>query len=537
MPRRPPRLRVPRAAVTSPLGRCVPPGDGDVAAGEAEGTGGSWGDTQILPGLSPGGGSAPKSGPTVLLGFGDKGHPRNSSGSGPTVLLGSGDKGHPQNSSGSGPTVLLGFGDKGHPQDSLSLARGSPKPSPKVRLVTGTRGHPQKFPSVTRGPLGATGMLEGGSGWQQRPSPLGTSRSRWPHGSLKHPLAPRPPGSASGELGTPSVPPSPGEELGTPSVPPSPGGELGTPSVPPSPGEELGTPSVPPSPAGCATPRSEEHREDVARAQTPAGCHSPGYTDATSSPEGGTGRGGGVPAVAPLSLSVTGQTRPLHRRRLERPARGHRPGWPEGHSPELVAALRTGHIPDCAQDELALTREFERPERGRPWREGRLKSSFNYLLLDPRVTRDLPRRSPGLSAAERFRSFVGAVFYVGKGTRGRACWHLRQALAQLRRGTARGCPKVRRILEIWALGHGVVPLLCFQHRVPAEAFTRESCMLEALGLQPLTNARRGPCYGVAAAWAAERRRRLGVLLLHRAMGVLLAEGERQLRPEDIAGGR
>ncbi|KAM4759243.1 ankyrin repeat and LEM domain-containing protein 1 [Cyanocitta cristata] len=256
-----------------------------------------------------------------------------------------------------------------------------------------------------------------------------------------------------------------------------------------------------------------------------------------AAPRVARGRGGGVAAVAALSPSVPGQTRPLHRRWLERPARGHHPEWPEGHSPELVAALRTGHIPDCAQDELALTRAFERPESGRPWREGRLKCSFNYLLLDPRVTRDLPRRSPGLSAAERFRSFVGAVFYVGKGTRGRACWHLRQARAQLRRGTARGCPKVRRILEIWAGGHGVVPLQCFQHRVPAEAFTRESCMLEALGLQPLTNARRGPCYGVAAAWAAERRRRLGVLLLHRAMGVLLAEGERQLRPEDIAGAR
>lgn len=55
-----------------------------------------------------------------------------------------------------------------------------------------------------------------------------------------------------------------------------------------------------------------------------------------------------------------------------------------GHSPELVAALRTGHVPDCAQDELALARQFDRPDRSRHWREGLLKSSFNYLLLDPR---------------------------------------------------------------------------------------------------------------------------------------------------------
>lgn len=44
-----------------------------------------------------------------------------------------------------------------------------------------------------------------------------------------------------------------------------------------------------------------------------------------------------------------------------------------------------------------------------------------------------------------------------------------------------GCPKVRRILEIWASGHGVVSVLCFQNCVPAEAYTRESCLVEALG--------------------------------------------------------
>lgn len=55
-----------------------------------------------------------------------------------------------------------------------------------------------------------------------------------------------------------------------------------------------------------------------------------------------------------------------------------------GHSPELVAALRTGRIPDCGQDELVLAQQFDRPNRSRRWREGLLKSSFNYLLLDPR---------------------------------------------------------------------------------------------------------------------------------------------------------
>lgn len=43
------------------------------------------------------------------------------------------------------------------------------------------------------------------------------------------------------------------------------------------------------------------------------------------------------------------------------------------------------------------------------------------------------------------------------------------------------CPKVRQILDIWASGHGVVSLHCFQHVVAVEAYTREACLVDALG--------------------------------------------------------
>ncbi|KAK2542221.1 Ankle1, partial [Columba guinea] len=207
-----------------------------------------------------------------------------------------------------------------------------------------------------------------------------------------------------------------------------------------------------------------------------------------------------------------------------------------GHSPELVAALRTGRIPNCGQDELVLVQQFDCPDRSRRWREGLLKSSFNYLLLDPRITQNLPLRSHQLSPAECFRTFIKSIFYVGKGTRARPYCHFTEALSQHRAGMQRGCPKVRRILEIWASGHGVVSVLCFQNCVPAEAYTRESCLVEALGLQTITNQRKGNCYGAAASWPAAQRRRLGVHMLHRALRIFLAEGERQLRPHDIPGG-
>ncbi|XP_015685881.1 ankyrin repeat and LEM domain-containing protein 1, partial [Protobothrops mucrosquamatus] len=171
------------------------------------------------------------------------------------------------------------------------------------------------------------------------------------------------------------------------------------------------------------------------------------------------------------------------------------------------------------------------------WREGLLKSSFNYLLLDPRVTQNLPARCQLLSPAECFRTFVRAIFYVGKGTRGRPYRHLYEALTHHREGQGaparQVCLKVQHILEIWAGGQGVVSMHCFQNVVPVEAYTREACMVEAIGLKMLTNQKKGNYYGLVAGWPMKRRRSLGVFLLHRALQVFLGEGERQLRPADI----
>uniref|UniRef100_A0A8C9PKH3 Ankyrin repeat and LEM domain containing 1 n=1 Tax=Spermophilus dauricus TaxID=99837 RepID=A0A8C9PKH3_SPEDA len=204
-----------------------------------------------------------------------------------------------------------------------------------------------------------------------------------------------------------------------------------------------------------------------------------------------------------------------------------------GYSPELAKALRTGHIPDAQSDEDALAQQFERPDPTKRWREGVVKSSFTYLLLDPRETQDLPARAFSLTRAECFQTFVRAIFYVGKGTRARPDAHLWEALGYRGRPRKQACPKVRQILDIWDSGHGVISLHCFQHVVAVEAYTREACLVDALGIQKLTNQKQGHYYGVVADWPRHRRRRLGVHLLHRALLVFLAEGQRELRPQDI----
>ncbi|XP_043832526.1 ankyrin repeat and LEM domain-containing protein 1 [Dromiciops gliroides] len=212
------------------------------------------------------------------------------------------------------------------------------------------------------------------------------------------------------------------------------------------------------------------------------------------------------------------------------------PAAPAGYSPELTLALQTGCVPNAQDDEDVLAQQFDQPDPSQRWREGIVKSSFTYLLLDPRVTQNLPSQCHILSQAECFQTFIHAIFYVGKGTRTRPYSHLSEALRHQRNGQKQTCPKVQRILNIWASGHGVVSLHCFQNVIAVEAYTREACLVDALGMQVLSNQKKGHYYGVVASWPAHRRRRLGVHLLHRALGIFLAEGERQLRPPDIQVG-
>ncbi|KAF3690799.1 Ankyrin repeat and LEM domain-containing protein 1 [Channa argus] len=205
------------------------------------------------------------------------------------------------------------------------------------------------------------------------------------------------------------------------------------------------------------------------------------------------------------------------------------------YSPELCRALQTLKLPDCQADEQALCQQFDQPDQNRKWREGIIKSSFNYLLLDPRVTKNLPFRSHTMTQQECFQTFIHAIFYVGKGKRSRPYSHLYEALEYYKgdKTSKKLCPKVQHILQVWKAEQGVISLHCFQNVIPVEAYTREACMVEAIGLKMLTNQKRGDFYGVVSNWQVNRKRELGVHLLYRAMQIFLAEGERQLRPLDI----
>ena len=90
-----------------------------------------------------------------------------------------------------------------------------------------------------------------------------------------------------------------------------------------------------------------------------------------------------------------------------------------------------------------------------------------------------------------------------------------------------------RILRVWESGLGVVSLHIFQNVLAEEAYTREACMIAALGLHRLTNVQPGQFYRNVATWPARKRRLAGALLLRKAYNIYLHEGERQLRAYDI----
>ncbi|XP_058233169.1 ankyrin repeat and LEM domain-containing protein 1 isoform X2 [Hemibagrus wyckioides] len=104
------------------------------------------------------------------------------------------------------------------------------------------------------------------------------------------------------------------------------------------------------------------------------------------------------------------------------------PAATTGYSPELNKVLCSFHLPDCKADEFALCEQFDQPDQNKRWREGVIKSSFNYLLLDPRVTKNLPYRSQAMTPHECFQTFISSIFYVGKGKRSRPYSHLYEAL-------------------------------------------------------------------------------------------------------------
>ncbi|CAB0011722.1 unnamed protein product [Nesidiocoris tenuis] len=92
--------------------------------------------------------------------------------------------------------------------------------------------------------------------------------------------------------------------------------------------------------------------------------------------------------------------------------------------------------------------------------------------------------------------------------------------------------EIAKIKDIWSRGLGVVCVTVFKNIPELEALTREACMINALSIGKLTNVVSGNTTHLQG-WSLKSKRQLGVVLLYRAMMTLIAEGERQIFPNDL----
>lgn len=88
-------------------------------------------------------------------------------------------------------------------------------------------------------------------------------------------------------------------------------------------------------------------------------------------------------------------------------------------------------------------------------------------------------------------------------------------------------------MEIWNANKGVICLQVFHSITSCEAFTREAAIIDCMGLESLTNQKRGTYYGDTKSWTRQKQNKLGVLLLYKAMKVFRIQEENQLRPNDL----
>lgn len=197
--------------------------------------------------------------------------------------------------------------------------------------------------------------------------------------------------------------------------------------------------------------------------------------------------------------------------------------WVNLSTMEQEMAFQFNNIPsDMANMVNCLTRETV------------CKASFNYLLLDPRLTQNLPMRVFSSSDQELWRTFLAAIFYVGKGSRSRPFQHLYEAIKLQKTGAKKKLSeKIKTIHDIWDNDKGVIVVQVFQNTIAVEAFTREAAMIDAIGCDNLSNVKGGDYYGVAAGWGKEQKLNLGTFLVFKAFKIFLQEGERQIRPVDL----
>ncbi|XP_065318597.1 ankyrin repeat and LEM domain-containing protein 1-like [Gordionus sp. m RMFG-2023] len=173
------------------------------------------------------------------------------------------------------------------------------------------------------------------------------------------------------------------------------------------------------------------------------------------------------------------------------------------------------------------------------------KIYFNYILLDPNKTtkivtmkclkQNISKDQLNLNV---FKEFLGAIFYIGKGSQIRPYSHLIEALNTLKCTVNTSKETLEKektiyIKKIWEEGLGIISLHIFHNLPSNDALTREASMIDAIGKSNLTNQKRGTYYGEIQEWPQTKKCVLGSYLLYKAFQIYICEGETQMKPQDL----
>ena len=156
------------------------------------------------------------------------------------------------------------------------------------------------------------------------------------------------------------------------------------------------------------------------------------------------------------------------------------------------------------------------------------KEYFIYFLIDPRNL----SQNDDHSVPDNWLSFLNSIFYVGKGWGSRPFQHLKEAKElseDIGEDVGQTSEKTGRILNIWQSGGGVIIHEICKCSSNDEALSRESAIIEAIGLKKLTNFNKGSFLGDSSI----NKSKLGTALLYQSYRRFQFNLEVQLRQNDV----
>ena len=157
---------------------------------------------------------------------------------------------------------------------------------------------------------------------------------------------------------------------------------------------------------------------------------------------------------------------------------------------------------------------------------------FIYLLMDSKIFyqfEDRLRRFPHTINEGLVLLLLSGCFYVGKGQADRPVDHLREATNHNYKG-----PKYDKVREIWDMGNGIVVLKSACNSTSYEAATREAILIDFIGLERLTNMRRGCYYGDAIDWSRSMLCNMGSFYIVKIIRESYGDYHRAVLKQDFA---